>query len=67
MITQSLTNLAVARSLSVPALAAAHPGHGALDGNTIAHWLLDPLHAGPLLAGALLAVVAARIWLRRAR
>jgi hypothetical protein len=52
--------LALASSFAIPALAAAHPGHG-LDpsGMSLSHWLGEPVHALPLFA--VLCIVAA-LW-----
>jgi hypothetical protein len=53
--------LASAVVLLTPALAPAHPGHGTVPGNTLAHWLAEPAHAvGMVLGLALTAFVAHR-------
>jgi hypothetical protein len=50
-------------SLLWPALAAAHPGHGATaDGWSALHWLLEPLH----LPAAALALIVLAAGARRA-
>ncbi|MBM4376667.1 MAG: hypothetical protein FJ095_16415 [Deltaproteobacteria bacterium] len=53
--------LASAVVLLTPALAMAHPGHGTVPGNTLAHWIAEPAHALGLVVGlALIALVAQR-------
>ncbi len=45
-----------------PALASAHPGHGTLPGESLAHWIVEPAHAaGLLLVLALTAFTAVRV------
>jgi hypothetical protein len=43
-----------------PSLALAHPGHGALPGDSLSHWIADPLHAGAVATAVVLTLVAAR-------
>lgn len=58
--------LVLALSL-VPAIAAAHPGHGHTDPHGWAHYLTEPVHVVGLAAGAV-ALVFAISWQRsRAR
>ena len=44
-----------------PALA--HPGHGVTDGGSAVHYLLEPLHIGPVLL--LAAGLTTALWLKR--
>lgn len=47
--------------LLAPAASYANGGHGSIDPNTMAHWLLEPVHVIPVLA---LAGVITLVWLR---
>jgi hypothetical protein len=48
--------------LLTPALASAHPGHGTIPGDTLAHWIAEPAHAaGLVLVLALSAFTASRV------
>lgn len=51
--------LASAVVLLTPALASAHPGHGTMPGDTLAHWLAEPAHAVGIVLGLALAAFAA--------
>ncbi len=57
---RAMKKLAIWVVLLSPAVALAHPGHGVLPGNSLWHWLCEPLHAAPLAVGALVAVAALR-------
>jgi len=60
--------LAPALVLLTPALASAHPGHGTLPSDTLAHWLAEPAHAaGIVLVLALSAFTASRVLRQQAR
>ena len=45
------------------ATAAAHPGHGVTDANSVTHYVAEPLHAVPWVAaaGALIGCLAWRL------
>jgi hypothetical protein len=43
--------------------AVAHPGHGATDSTTVAHYLLEPVHAAPVVVAAV--IFAGARWLMR--
>ncbi len=48
--------------ISSPALA--HPGHGVTEGDSAVHYLVEPLHIGPILL--LLATgLTTALWLKR--
>ncbi len=66
---KSLTTLAViVTALFTPAIAAAHPGHGVLPGNSLWHWLLEPLHAVAIVCAiALASLVVPRLVSARPR
>jgi putative copper export protein len=52
--------------LAVSNRAGAHPGHGSTEGDTLGHYLLEPLHAGA--AAVVGACVLLVVWgWRRAR
>jgi hypothetical protein len=51
--------LASALVLLTPALASAHPGHGATPGDTLLHWIGEPAHAAGLALGFALVAFAA--------
>jgi hypothetical protein len=36
-----------------PIAASAHPGHGSTPGESLLHFLIEPVHAGLILAGAI--------------
>lgn len=54
-------------ALALPSVAVAHPGHGAVPGDSVWHWICEPLHALPLAAGVVLLTLAMRTLQRRSR
>ena len=53
-----LAALAAATAASLPAAAFAHAGHGATRGDSVAHYLLEPVHASVLAALVTLSVIS---------
>jgi putative copper export protein len=52
----------------VPAIAFAHPGHGASEPDSWLHYLTEPVHVIPLAIAVSLAVITGLAWRRlRAR
>lgn len=50
--------------LAVPALAAAHPGHGVPgSGASTLHYLTEPAHLGGAILVVLVSLIAAALWL----
>lgn len=45
-------------ALLFPAAVVGHGGHGTTDSTTIIHWLLEPLHAAPIVLAVVLMVMA---------
>ena len=62
--TRSISTLALALA---PATALAHPGHGTTDPGSVAHYLLDPVHAMIFGVATCMAVFTAVGWRRRRR
>lgn len=62
-----LSTLAAASSALAASSAVAHPGHGVTpDGDSAAHYLLEPLHGLSLVLGLLVVIVCVRlVWLRQ--
>ncbi|MBM4356990.1 MAG: hypothetical protein FJ096_02665 [Deltaproteobacteria bacterium] len=60
--------LASAVVLLTPALASAHPGHGAVPGDSLLHWIAEPAHAAGLVLGlALVGLIAKQLTRTAAR
>jgi hypothetical protein len=46
-----------------PLAASAHPGHGSTPGTSLLHFLIEPIHGGLILAGAIgIAMALARTY-----
>lgn len=45
----------------------AHAGHGNTSGTSLLHYLFEPAHLPPIVAGLITAVIVARIGLRYQR
>ncbi len=52
----------LATVLLTPALAFAHPGHGASEGHSLLHYLTEPLHAYGLFGVPLAGLAAGALW-----
>ena len=42
----------------------AHPGHGVTEGDSAGHYLVEPLHIGPVIL-LIVAGIAMALWLKR--
>ncbi len=58
--------LFTAAAASLPAAAFAHPGHGATQSASVAHYLLEPVHASALAALLTLSAISFVLVRRRA-
>jgi len=59
-----LSAFCLTASLLAASPALAHPGHGVTEGDSAVHYLLEPLHVGPVLL-VIAAGVTTALWLKR--